>query len=616
MKATKLMLLVLSLVFASLLGACATNEEASAKPAEAPKAQEASKVVVWSAPNTKVVMQDEPKGDGEAEVSFYTFKGDVESAQLLFTATADVDSFNFEMGDVTNENGDVLSSDLFEMYVQRYIWVRRPTSNGCLAGNYPDALVPLRNYCIKKENKVSKDCNQGLWFNLNVPADAKAGTYTGTWFLTVEEETIDIPVSVTVYDIDMPQEIHTVSSFYFQPSHISTEEGKDLDMELQKLYYDFMVKKRANVRDIPGYFSINMRHNPEQYANDVVEYARNPMVSCYALPYRGDSNSIVEYEYCYNMLYALAAKNVELLDKGEYIDLFKKAHYYLGALIDEPTPEKADSVRACDYNIHKAKLAVAATGILNSYPEVKASLLSLRHVVTTKIDETLIGTDSKGGVQTWVPLINHFATESQRQLSRERQNSTDRTGGEEVWWYSCINPKNPFPSYQTDEDMLLARIRGWMQYDYKVHGNLYWCVNYWLRYDNKQAQSTNIWTEPLSWEGANGDGRLIYPGRKYGVKGPIATFRLENLRESNEDYELLWLFEQTVHEINAVHGKEYDSDRILNSFYNRLYSDLFRNEDLTDTGFEAIRIELMQLLETMLHDTPSALPQLDRLMTA
>ena len=42
-----------------------------------------------------------------------------------------------------------------------------------------------------------------------------------------------------------------------------------------------------------------------------------------------------------------------------------------------------------------------------------------------------------------------------------------------------------------------------------------------------------------SGTGANGDGCIVYPGRRYGVKGAVASLRLKSVRSGNEYYELI-----------------------------------------------------------------------------
>lgn len=607
-------LILVLILLASMIGIASCSDETEDTP-------KTSNVNVWYPVNTVKVLQDDDPINDFSKLTFTTFKGDVESAQLIFTPEKDVASFNFTMNDVKNSSGDKITADKFEVFVQKYIEVVIPSSKNSFTGVYPDALIPMRNYTLKRENRVKAHNNQGIWVNLNVPTGCKEGVYEGTGTLTIDDQTITIPVSVKVYNITMPTEIHSVTSSYIEQAQLSKGEiGSKIDESLIQLYYDFLVSKRSNARNVPRYLAPGYKVVAKDFASYIVDYAKNPMVSSYALPYRGYNDSekqpgVIDYEYCYEVIYELAAKNAELLASGDNVNLFKKAHFYLGTLIDEPTQNTYQKVRDCDLNIQKAKLAVASTGVLDAYPEVKESLITLKHVVTAKIDSVLYGTDEVGGIQTWCPLVSNFTSAGERELAKQRQNSTDRTGGESVWWYNCINPKSPYVSYQIDERLLPVRLKAWMEYEYDIEGSLYWSVNQWERFDGKIRKNvpSDPWVDPISWEDANGDGRLVYPGYRYGVKGPISTIRLETIRESNEDYELLWLFEQTINEINKANHQSFNSDRILAKFYNQIIEDVFAKNGVTEQDFDQVRIELLDLLELMVTKPSSSISQLNNL---
>ena len=83
--------------------------------------------------------------------------------------------------------------------------------------------------------------------------------------------------------------------------------------------------------------------DPVSFAEAVVPYAENNMVTGYWLPYRSvkTSNpdviggSTFDYDYAVQLLGAMIDKNIQLREAGnESIDLFKKAYYYLDSLID------------------------------------------------------------------------------------------------------------------------------------------------------------------------------------------------------------------------------------------------------------------------------------------
>ena len=554
---------------------------------------------------SRTVMRDEKYTGGEFVLN--TFKGDVEAGQIIVCPNRDISKFNFSVNDFSKVGGEEkLSSELFDIFAERYIEVYQSTSGNTYTGWYPDALVPIKNYVAKRDNKINKGDNQGIWINVNIPKDAASGTYRGVGVLTLDDEKKEVPMTVNVYDIDMPDEVHAVTSYYINPSMI-TKMDKPATEEYKRVYYEFALSKRVTPMSFPEY-SVTGRYDVDQYANSVAEYVNDKRITSYALPYVSDSNGFVDQTYCEEILFALARKNIELRNNGASgVDLFKKAHFYLGTIIDEPSPNNYDLVRECDLRIHKAKLKVAASDLLRDYPDLQESVKTLKHVVTSRITEQLFGTDEKGGVQTWCPTTDNFSSKSERELALSRMNSTDRTGGEGVWWYGCCFPVNPYPTYHLDDNYLALRLMKWMQYDYKIQGSIYWNLVYWNKRINDKEVLCDPWTEALNYEACNGDGKLLYPGSKYAVNGPISTLRLEGIRESAEDYELLWLTEQGIKAINEEYGKNYDSDIVLGKFYDRLFNDVFVKTEVTVVEFERVKCELMELVVKIYRDKDSAI---------
>jgi hypothetical protein len=67
----------------------------------------------------------------------------------------------------------------------------------------------------------------------------------------------------------------------------------------------------------------------------------------------------------------------------------------------------------------------------------------------------------------------------------------------------------------------------------------------------------DVWNDPMNFDEAKkpgypakyalrlcGDGLLFYPGQDVGLEGPIACFRLKNLRQGTQDFEYLYLLEK------------------------------------------------------------------------
>ena len=559
--------------------------------------------------NGQNVMREESFTGGD-EFVLNTFLGDVEAGQLIINPGNDVENFNVKITDLTHEDGsEKITSDLCEILVERYINVDASCC-GTEDGWYPDALIPIKNYIGKRENKITKGNNQGIWINVNVPKDSLPGKYTGSIEVTLDDDKKDVPVTVNVYNIEMPDQVHAKTAHFVYNELIADGEGKPGTPELYEKYYDFLLNKRMTLRCFPGFENVNTRYNPVEFAEAVAVYTRDGRVSTYNMPYVG-ANKLTDVNYMDEVLVAIAEKNIELIESGEDIDLFEKAFFNLGAFIDEPTREKFELVKENDLRIQNAKIRLADSELLKDYPNLQESVIKIPHIVTSHIDKELYGTDEVGGVQTWCPQFKHFATKSQRALVLERLNSTDRRGGEGVWWYGCIQPHNPFPTYHTCDDLLSVRSLKWMQYSCKVQGEIYWCVNYWQKSVGNVKSKTNVWTDPVSYENCSGDGRLVYPGSKYGIDGLISTLRVESQRESAEDYELFYLLDKGINSINEEFGKTYDVDKILEKFYSRVFDGVVLNIGATANDLESARKDLLTLCEKVCNDKSAAISLLN-----
>ena len=579
-------LLLVFVMFGGILVACGGGGDQTATP-EPPK-----DVTLWYGYNTERFMQDEPYTEKmesrDSTLRVEGIRGDVESVQLMITPNVPVEEFDFEIDHLLREDGEKFRKGNFEILVEWYVEVNRSYNTDSYYGFYPDALVPLKAYKRQRLDTIVAGQNQGLWINVTIPEDTEPGFYSGIGTLEINNEKYEIPIEVTVYDAVMPEEVHPQSCFLIWYDKIAVGEGA-YTPTLGDTYFWFLVEKRCMPMDpIPQTIS-----NYDKYVDWLVENAaENPKISCYTLPKKWENielGSVISRDACMSLLTKMAVKNVQLRQEGnETIDLFKKAFYYTH---DEPSGVVLELLQISDQIISECKFAVADE-YLKDYPDLYMSLIGLGHLVTTGYSEDLLGTDTEGGLQTWCPQFQYWHTEQEREQYRERQNTTDRLGGEEAWWYGCNNPKAPFPTYHLDDDLIGSRILSWMQYDYGSDGNLYWCVN---------SYTADMWETPNVFDGAVCEGVLVYPGDKFDVPGPLSTLRLESIREGMEDFEYLWMIEQEILRYNEANGTQYDPDELMAWIYADLYKGMIPVRDNSE-NFAQRRTELLEALETILAD--------------
>lgn len=600
--------LLLSGMGALLLAGCGGGDKPTSSAPASFSSLEGSSTVsaqakIWSAYNTENLMQDNAYSlERNATLSFDGIKGEKESAQLMITANEKISSFSFLMGKLSDGKGHSLLAKYFDIYAEWYVANDVSNESDAYLGNYPDALIPMSAYIAKKQNFIAKGMNQGIWVVANIPADAVAGSYTGTGTLTLDGTTYDIPLSMQIRAVSMPEEVHAQSAFLIWYNQIGKGEGEDnVTDAMKKAYFNTLVDHRLMPDRLPN------DDGSDSWLEDYVDLvASNPAVNSYRLNVpnnKTDATSVT------TLLTKMIERNIYLREHGDSTtDLFKKAYFYVN---DEPTGETYADVRNNDLIFTNAKKTLAPK--LAAYPDLQKSLLSIKNIVTAPYNESLVGSDSVGGVQTWCPQFSEFNSAALRSTyaSRQVKSNTGRAYGENVWWYGCITPASPFPSYHTDANLINSRLLSWMQYDYGVEGNLYWDVCYYQKYQSSgQTVDRDVWTDANSYEDCCGDGQLLYPGSTYGLTKPISTLRLESIRESNEDYEYFYLFDQYVQSYNAAQGTSLKSVDLLQRYYQGLFTDM-KPKNAPEL-FASQRASLLSMLEKMGADLNSAIADLTK----
>jgi hypothetical protein len=143
-----------------------------------------------------------------------------------------------------------------------------------------------------------------------------------------------------------------------------------------------------------------------------------------------------------------------------------------------------------------------------------------------------------GYFDIWTPLTQQLSGDLVPY--RERQ-----AAGDQLWAYVCCGPGKPYANFFIDFPGVDPRILGWQYFRYNVTGFLYYLINLYEQEENWN-QNGPKWPErdwnPFSFN-TNSDGILIYPGPDM---TPLASTRLENIRDGIEDYEALAMLKDLV----------------------------------------------------------------------
>ena len=372
---------------------------------------------------------------------------------------------------------------------------------------------------------------------------------------------------------------------------------------MQEAYYEALLKYRLNGQHLPGNDMVYVRPEGEpleRFLYYADKYSRDPRCSTYNLPftlttavYKDKSIQSVDFEQFAILLKKMAEYSVE-----NEVNLLKKASTYF-IFFDEY--DLNGTTETANYNLNKATevcrevaeelketLECSDSEFLN---EIVDCIAGIKHKVVGNLTDGLQVEQA-----TSVPLISKYHTEEGRAMYGDF--ATKCYGDDaELWAYTCLEPRTPYPTYHIEDILMSSRLLGWMMYDYDIVGNLYWeCSLYaWRQSAFGDYQLQDYYDTANRYPAANGDGFLFYPGRDYGIYGPVGTVRINSIRDGNEDYDLLYALEQAYSSYGV-------SEENFNALYSYLSSKLYsgtmvRLRDGLTNYFAESRDLLADLLE-------------------
>ena len=553
---------------------------------------------IWSTYNTTKIMRekyDYIKFDARIDVEMA--KSEVEGAQIVFTPDYDVRFYDLILSDLRCGEAVFPAEDI-TAYKQGYVNVTSKTPNqqntAYPVGWTADFLLPLEKAKEYGETTVQTGYNQGITVEFSSSPDTMPGTYTGNFILVVDGRRTDIPVSVTVWDIDI-SEVYGKSCFGYSYSNDFMQGELSNTTETAEAFYEFLLNNRISPADFPP----GPEAQPEVFVEMFKKYCRHRYFSSFGFPVRrGSSKYTVNAESLYQYV-----KPIVLLCTPE--DNWMEMAYYYLVPIDEPhTQDDFDAVDAYREGIDGMEERIISEleseGFFGSFEdkgytteeieafrtELEASIRGVPQIVTTPYNAEL-----KDRVNTYCPPIQYYDTEYQREQYAENAEQNDS----EQWFYTCMQPIYPYPSFHIDDYLIGARIQKWMQAAYDVEGYLFWDA---AAYKNvSQDTIVDPYTDPNRFYYGStpypGDGYLTYPGYKYGERKPFSSLRLAAYRDGQEDMDLIGAFDTLLNGYEAYYGAELSADDVLSGEYAKIFTGTVYNE--SDADFYAVRRSVAEL---------------------
>ncbi|WP_170229146.1 glycoside hydrolase domain-containing protein [Polyangium fumosum] len=416
--------------------------------------------------------------------------------------------------------------DDVRMHRVGYVHITEPSDPASIVSPYvPDPLHPT---AFGASHDLAAGENQPFWITVRVPPGAAAGDYTATLTVTTAGATQDIPVTLHVYDFELPaklgfdgnwntsfealggseslEKVRALKDFFYEhrlvpgsvawPAGLNYNGGIEYDCATGSFLeennpYDFSQLGPAYI-DGAGWNGVGF---PSFQIMQFVDNVR-PRPQTFCGKDRGqDAFGTPEYNAEWSKL--LAAIDAYLVAKGWQ----DKGYYYVQ---NEPQgPE--------DY-------AVAA--FLAELAKKAAPNLRLAISEEPKPEIAEHASIGSGHYDLWWADLSHFDPAYAK---------TRQALGETVWWYFLYGDLPPhFNPITIDHPGIETRIAHWAAWKYRIRGFAYYSVTGWGSdpYQNPRPQGTK----------QNGDGFLLYPPEDGAL---VSSIRWELLREGAEDFEYL-----------------------------------------------------------------------------
>lgn len=424
-----------------------------------------------------------------------------------------------------------------------YVKTKTPSYVADYVGWWPDPLFDFQPF------DVPADEVQPLWITVHAPAGTPAGTYEGSIRVTCANAAeTTLRLIATVRDFRLPKKQHLIHSNLLWPYAFNQFYGYGPKGPLGP-EYDYAAEYRnLSPAAIDKLFAFAL-----QYRIGFMNAgwgASQAAVPTWPITKTGSGYDYSEMDRRLRFCMDGGMSGVAMGDL--HTPSFKQ---------DEGYRKKIGELTA-NYSRHLKKHGWSLYMKLQDEPHVdqfgpvkeagalvKRVAPSIERLCTTHLEYAKLDAGLADAIDIWCCGVLNYDPSVARELQAR---------GKKVWWYNTGVP--PYPNLFIDGPAVGTRILFWHNWKFKIDGYLNWGLNWWPEGNNKKPAAERWpkgpWDPMIASDvHMNGDGYTTYPGAEPGDL--LSSIRLENLRDSAEDYEYFYLLQQTYGELSKINKGEY-----------------------------------------------------------
>ncbi len=508
---------------------------------------------VWWSPSPYKIPPFRPQPVARGSVHLSAARQEHTAIQLVIKPNHNLGIVTVTVSPFRGKAGQSLPSSAVTLREEDYVLVTQPTDAEGGTGLWPDPL-PL----LPKNWQPVTGRNNPIWLQVSVPASANAGDYTATMRISSGGWHVLVPITLHVWNFTLPLKSALRGGFgisqdtIFRYQNITTPQDK---AKVWQLYMEAFQRNRLNPYDPMALspYLVTLVHGSNGSPHVKLDFTRFDEAAHKALDEMGFNAFVIQF-------YGLGGGRYPNYQKGSFLGYQQGTPEY-NRLMKEYGAELQEHLQKHGW-LDKAYVYWTDEPQEDDFPFVKQGMEEIRRVaprlhtiLTVHITPKLFG-----DVNIWCSLTNQY--DHAAALEQQR-------AGNEVWWYICTGPKEPYVGEFIDRPGIDMLMWMWQTWKYHVQGNLIWSVNYWTSTPQFPHAVQNPWKDPMSYVDGpggvwgNGDGRYLYPANRHPntdkttpyVEGPVPSIRWELLGEGVEQWQYFHLLKQLVDEKLTAHDE-------------------------------------------------------------
>ncbi len=480
-----------------------------------------------------------------SSISLVAAQGETESAQIVFHSDHPLRLQNLSVSNLTRidaansamtsgDGSSTISSNHLILAPLGFV-IEKSTDELQRFGYWPD---PIMTHLA--EFTTQPGLLHALWFRVQVPQNTLPGTYEGTVAMSLNDQSLSIPVSLRVLDFQLPEWSH-------MPFVAGGAGAPGSNINQHFLSYGILPGS------IYGYPSGDPQKTFAEWSK-----LRAPMYGIGYLP--GGSpgtwpGRFPDFKVPQKQLDAWAKEIQSRLDAAKAEGMTGTPYVYLW---DEAEKEWSKAFKQ------------TADMIREQFP-------GMFIITTAHIPE--LG-EQKSSYDAWVALTSKLGTyETTPNPSKD---------GAELWIYVCNSPTLPFDNvFVSSKGSATRRLPGWIAHSLRASGFLYY--HFSLNSSSQPILGSDVFTD---WRViADGDGDFL----QMGPKGPLPSQRMELLRDGLEDFDYIYIASQELQRLSEFELSDNMRKRVEN--VKRILQPTRTHLKDTTPESERIRRDLSERLE-------------------